>query len=159
MNRAAVVILFVAAAVLVACSNTATTQPYSVAAPAAVQVPYYGAVYGQPGGFSKADVARIIELLEAIERNTTPPTLPLKGGAKTPDVLAVAKARCSSCHTPGRADAKGGGFALFNDDKASSLRILDGRQRAAVRRAVEEGTMPPPPAAKLTPAERSAFTP
>ena len=149
-------VLFAAAAVLVASSPPATPQPYSVAAPAAVQVPYYGAVYGQPGALTKADVARIIELLESIERNTAPAAkLAAKAG---PDKLVTAKARCAGCHTPAKADAKGGGFLLFNDDSAKSLRVLDGRQKAAVRRAVEEGTMPPAPAAKLTPAERSALT-
>ncbi len=153
MTRPLAAVLFAAAAVLVAGSPPATPQPYHAAAPAAVQVPYYGAVYGQPGALTRADVTRIIELLESIERNTAPARA-VKAG---PDALAVARAKCSACHTPARADGKGGGFTLFNDDRASSLRILDGRQRAAVRRAVEEGTMPPN--GKLTPAERSALTP
>lgn len=125
----------------------ATSQP--------VAVPSQAAHYQPPVVLSKGDAARLdrlAELLEAIERNTAPARA-VKAG---PDRLAVARAKCSACHTPARADAKGGGFALFNDDQAASLRVLDGRQQAAVRRAVEEGSMPP--AGELTPAERSALT-
>lgn len=158
MTRAAPVVLFAAAALAVATARPARSDPpYHAAAPAAVQVPYYGAVYGQPGGFSAADAKRVVELLESIDKRLA--VLETKAGpvaAKAPDPAAVARARCAGCHVPKSAEAKGGGFILFADDKAGALKPLSARERARVREAVEGGTMPPN--GKLSPAERSAFT-
>lgn len=154
MTRAVAAALFVAAAAVVAGSPHAASQPYHAAAPAAVQVPYNAVVYGQPGALTKADVVRIIELLESIDRNTAPAAA--KAVKAGPDKQAVARANCAACHTPAKADKAGGGFILFADDKASALKPLSARERTRVKEAVESGEMPPN--RKLTPADKTALT-
>ena len=125
-----------------------------------VVVPYYGATYGTPGGFSAADAKRVVELLESIDRRLEAIEqrqawpAPLKKG---PDLLALSKANCAACHTPAKADKAGGGFILFADDAATALKPLSGREKTRVTEAVQAGTMPPDGRKKLTPAERSAF--
>ncbi|TXH99570.1 MAG: hypothetical protein E6Q76_19675 [Rhizobium sp.] len=127
---------------------------------AAVVVPYYGATYGGPQGLSAADGKRIVELLESIDRRLegiearSAGPLAQRAG---PDLLAVAKAHCAACHTPGKAEAKGGGFALFADDGGAALLPLSGRQRTAVKQATADGSMPPSGRKKLTAEEKAAF--
>lgn len=127
-------------------------------------VPYYGATYGTPGGFSAAEAKRVVELLESIDRRLEaieqktgngPPAANLK--AKGPDLAAVAKTHCAACHTPTKAEASGGGFILFAGGDAKALKPLSGREKTRVTEAVVGGTMPPDGRKKLTPAERSAF--
>ena len=126
-----------------------------VTAGAAV-VPYYGAAYGG-AGLSAGDGKRIVELLESIDRRLE--ALEQRGGppvaqkAKGLDQLAVAKARCASCHSPANAEAKGGDFVLLTADGA--LKPLSGRERARIKEAVEGGAMPPN--RKLTADEKAAF--
>lgn len=124
-------------------------------------VPYYGATFGTPGGFSAADAKRVVELLESIDRRLealeqrqAAGPAPLRKG---PDLLAVAKASCAACHTPSKADAVGGGFILFASDKADALKPLSARERGRITESVQSGTMPPDGRKKLTPAEKSAF--
>lgn len=136
---------------LLACGRPATsTGP--------VVVPYYGATYGG-AGLSAADGKRIVELLEsidnrleAIEAKTGGPAAGLKKG---PDLLAVAKHRCAGCHTPGKSEARGGGFILFADDAGGAMKPLSGREKARIKESVQGGTMPP--TTKLSPAEKAAF--
>lgn len=139
---------------LVACGLIASAH----ATPPAV-VPYYGATFGTPGGFSATDAKRVVELLESIDRRLEALEQRQAGGPvplkKVPDLLAVAKASCAACHTPAKADAVGGGFILFADDKAGALKPLSARERTRITEAVQSGTMPP--VKKLTPAEKSAF--
>ena len=129
------------------------------ATPVPVVVPYYGATYGTPGGFSAADAKRVVELLESIDRRLEaieqrqPGPAPLKKG---PELAAIAKANCAACHTPAAADAKGGGFSLFERDE-KSLRQFGAREKVRIVDAVQGGTMPPDGRKKLTPTERSAF--
>lgn len=140
---------------LVACGLLA----FAHATPPAV-VPYYGATYGTPGGFSAADAKRVVELLESIDRRLEALEQRQAGGPvplrKAPDLLGVAKAGCAACHTPAKADTAGGGFILFADEKAGALKPLSARERTRITEAVQSGTMPPGPK-KLTPAEKSAF--
>jgi len=130
------------------------------ATPVPVVVPYYGATYGTPGGFSAAEAKRVVELLESIDRRLEAiearqgGPVPLKKG---PDLLALGKANCAACHTPTKADKSGGGFILFADDAATGLKPLSGREKTRITEAVQAGTMPPDGRKKLTPAERSAF--
>lgn len=129
------------------------------ATPVPVVVPYYGATYGTPGGFSASDAKRVVELLESIDRRLEAieqrqaGPVPLK---KSPEVYAVAKSHCAACHTQATAEKSGGGFVLFERDE-KSLRLLGAREKTRIVEAVQAGTMPPDGRKKLTPAERSAF--
>lgn len=165
MKLATGVILFAAGVALVlGTSAPSHSNPPAVgygpqAHAGAVVVPYYGATYGGPAGISASDGKRVVELLESIDRRLE--QLEAKTGAaplavkKGPELLAVAKQRCAACHTEARADAKGGGFILFADDKASALKPLSAGEKTRVKQAVQGGTMPP--AAKLTADEKAAF--
>jgi len=150
--------LFVLAGLLVAVINShqkASYTPTPVTA-GSVVVPYYGASYGPPNGFSSADAKRVVELLESIDRRLE--ALEQKGQKSAvvkPDLLTVAKGRCLSCHSPSSADDRGGGFILLSDDKGTALKPLSAREKNRVREAVQSGTMPPN--RKLDPAEKSAF--
>lgn len=157
-------LIFAGVAVLCASSHTANSNPPVVAAPA-VTAPAYGSAVpyflGNSGGMSQADAKRMIELLESIDANQkrTNELLEAKGGplaqkAKV-DPLPIAKAKCATCHTPGKAEAKGGGFILFADDQATALKPLNAREKVRVKESVQSGSMPPQ--AKLSSAEKSAF--
>ncbi|MBN9523689.1 hypothetical protein J0H58_35120 [bacterium] len=153
MSRVVAALLFAAVAAVVAGSARPGASQPGASQPGAV--PSQTAHYQPPVALSKADAARldrVIELLESIERNTAPARA-VKAG---PDRPAVAKTRCAGCHTPAKADKAGGGFILFGDDKATTLKPLSARERTRVKEAVESGAMPPDRA--LTPAERSALT-
>jgi hypothetical protein len=129
--------------------------------PVPVVVPYYGATYGTPGGFSAADAKRVVELLESIDRRLaaieerTGGPVPIK--AKGPDLTATARTHCAACHTPAKADGSGGGFILFAADDGKALKPLSGREKTRVAEAVQAGTMPPADRKKLTAAEKAAF--
>lgn len=134
-----------------------TPQNHSTAG---VVVPFYAATYGEPGGFSKADAKRVLELLESIDRRlesvdqkTGAGPLPIKKGL---DLLTVAKTRCLSCHTEAKAEGKGGGFILFSDETGSALKPLSSREKVRIKEAVQSGTMPPN--RKLDVEERAAFS-
>lgn len=126
-----------------------------------VVVPYYGATYGTPGGFSAAEAKRVVELLESIDRRLEAIEAKQAGGPaavkKGPDLVAIAKANCAACHTPAKSDKAGGGFILFADDQAVALKPLSGREKTRITESVQAGTMPPDGRKKLTPAEKSAF--
>lgn len=149
------------ALVLAAARPAESTPPaaqYPTAAP--VVVPYYGAAYGQPGGFSPAEAKRVVELLESIDRRLE--AIEAKQGApaaqkKGPDLFTVAKTNCAACHTPAKADAKGGGFILFADEQPTALKPLSGREKVRIVEAVRGGAMPPEGRKKLTADEKAAF--
>lgn len=160
----------VAALLLLALGLTATasTAQYQHAQPApavAAVVPYYGATYTPPGAWTRDDVAKYLGLLEAQNAILGEIRDELRAGRaggpvpqaakKGPDMLATAKARCAACHTPSKSDASGGGFILFADDARTALRPLSTRDRANIKRAVLEGTMPP--SKPLSAAEKAAF--
>lgn len=130
--------------------------------PVPVVVPYYGATYGTPGGFSAADAKRVVELLESIDRRLAAieertPGAPAAVKAKGPDLTAVARQHCAACHTPAKADGAGGGFILFAADDAKALKPLSGREKTRIAEAVQSGTMPPGDRKKLTAVEKAAF--
>lgn len=127
----------------------------------AVGVPFYAATYGEPGGFSKADARRVLELLESMDKRLD--SIDQKTGTGGPlsvkkglDLLTVAKSRCLNCHTESKAESKGGGFILFSDETGSALKPLSSREKVRIKEAVQSGTMPPNK--KLDAEERSAFS-
>lgn len=128
-----------------------------------VTVPYYGATYGAPGGFSAAEAKRVVELLESIDKRLeaieakTGAGAPVNLKAKGPDLAAVAKTHCAACHTPGRAEKEGGGFILFAADDGKSLKPLSGREKTRIVDEVQAGTMPKDGRKKLTATEKAAF--
>lgn len=143
-------------AALCATGHTATSTYPPSQTTGGVVVPYYGAAYGQ-SNTSQADNKRIIELLESIDRRME--SLESRAGGplalKRPDPLPVAKSKCVACHTPGKAEAKGGGFILFADDAASALKPLNAREKNLVKQAIQSGAMPPQ--GKLNAAEKAVF--
>ncbi len=153
MKIATALALFLTASIAVA--STPPAQTYSV--------PAYGGVplqlLGQQPGLSAADAKRIIELLESIDRRLE--AIEAKTGGPVPllqkkvELLPVAKAKCAACHTPSKADAKGGGFVLFANDDATVLQFLKADAKRAVKQAVQDGSMPKN--GKLTAEEKSAF--
>lgn len=165
--------LFLAGVSLVcAASPPAKSTQYGVTG-GAVVVPYYGATYGTPGGFSQADAKRMLELQEATleaqrqsldEQRLTNEylrALATKQGAPIPqaalkkpvDLLTVAKKHCAECHTPAKAK---GDFILFADDAGSALKPLSANEKKRIVDEVRSGLMPkgrPPMSAE----EKSAF--
>lgn len=125
-----------------------------------VVVPYYGATYGTPGGFSAADAKRVVELLESIDRRLESIEQRTPGGPaavrKGPDLFAIAKANCAACHTQATAEKSGGGFVLFEKDE-KSLRSFGAREKTRITEAVQSGAMPPDGRKKLSPADKAAF--
>lgn len=121
-----------------------------------VVVPYYGATYGG-GGITAADGKRIVELLQSIDDRLARAEAAAGGKAASVriDPFPVAKAKCASCHTPGQAEAKGGGFILFADNTPAALKPLSAREKKNIKDAVLGGTMPPN--AKLSAAEKAAL--
>lgn len=128
-------------------------SPQTYAAP--VVVPYYGATYGGEQGATKAQASEMLDLLRKIEQNTRAGVGPQAAPKRGPELLAVAKQRCAACHTESKSEAKGGGFILFADETAKTLKPLSAREKSRVKEAVQGGTMPPN--AKLTADEKSAF--
>ena len=153
-------------------SQPAYTPPPAAAAPASVVVPYNAAVYGQPSGFTAADAKRLLELTEAngtrqektnellAQLLARPAGGPVAAAAPKLDVLAVSRAKCAACHTPGRADDKGGGYVLFADESAKAFKPVSSKDRAAenglVRKEVTD-TESMPKGGRLSPAERALF--
>lgn len=140
------------AGILASSRPAASTTPTQLSG--GIVVPYYGAAYGGSDGISQADAKRMLELLAQIERNTRPREGLAQPAAKL-DQLAVAKTKCIACHTPARADAKGGGFILFGDEEGKAFVPLSGRARTRIKEAVLSGVMPP--SGKLSAAEKAAF--
>jgi mono/diheme cytochrome c family protein len=122
-------------------------------------LPLYGA--GYVGAASTDDetkelLRRIAEgqekILKALEN--------LGGGTvgiqedKGPDVFALVKAKCASCHSGEKAK---GGFQMLND--AGEFLRLSGPDRRSVLARIEGkgGAVMPPPPGKLTPAELQAL--
>lgn len=146
MRLATALALFAAgtALVLAAARPGASSQP--------VVVPYYGAAYGGGGGDGK----RVVELLESIDARLA--RLEAAGGIKPAakaDPLPVARAKCAGCHTPAASEGKGGGFILFADDTAVTLKPLSARERTRIKESVQGGTMPP--TKPLGAADKAAF--
>lgn len=150
MSRA---IAFLALLAVIAIVAIAQSQP----TPVTVQPAYGGAPYqllGAQGPWSEKDARRAMALLESIDKRLaaietqTPPK-------PRADILPIAKQRCAACHTPAKAEDKGGGFILFASDLADVLKPLSAREKSRIKESVIGGTMPPN--GKLSQAEQSAF--
>lgn len=154
------------------CATVPTyNAPPAYAYPAAAVVPVYTAVYspraeppaGDPGAADDtaaairelaAEVRALRAELAAIrEQAAAPPgQAPAPAGAPKQlpppklSALDIARTACLTCHAPGNAEAKGGGFALFADDGGKAWANLSPRDRVRIGNRVKNGTMPPPPA-------------
>lgn len=133
-----------AALLVVALVGLATANPPAAVAPVAV-APAYG-VGADPADLSAAvrELAAEVKALRVeMAAARAGAALPQKAAGKAP--AAVAKAACAACHTPGKADDRGGGFALFADEKAGALAQLSARDRQRAAARIVSGSMPPAP--------------
>jgi mono/diheme cytochrome c family protein len=128
----------------------------AVAVPVAAAIPLYGAGYvgtASTDDETKELLRQLIKEVQSLRADLNP--VGIQGKPEDgPDVFALVRSKCASCHSGEKAK---GGFQMLND--AGEFLRLSGPDRRSVLARIEGkgGAVMPPPPGKLTPAELAAF--